>query len=95
VPVANYSLFSTQRRGGAKAQGGRMGISLMKILFYENQKIMVILQFMSIIIIIYFGLKKFKLKIIEYKNGIIKNKIKIIGIMCVYIIFVLMPIYIK
>jgi hypothetical protein len=82
----------------------KMGIQSMEILFYENietinifRTILFILIIIGIIILVYSVLKMNKNKIpySEYKIEIKNNRIKIIGIICVYIIIVLMPFYIK
>jgi hypothetical protein len=84
--------------------GLKMGITSLEIIFYENMETIKIFRIFNmafviigIVVLIYGVLKMYKNKIpiIEYKNGIGNNKIKIIGIICVYIIMVFMPIYIK
>jgi len=82
----------------------KMGITSMEILFYENIEIVnifriiiMVLVIIGIAVLIYGLIKMYKNKIPidEYKIGIKNNNIKIIGILCVYIIIVLMPMYIK
>jgi len=82
----------------------KMGITSMEILFYENIEIInifriiiMVLVIIGIMVLVYGLIKMYKNKIPmeEYKIGIKSNSIKIIGILCVYIIIVLMPIYIK
>jgi hypothetical protein len=82
----------------------KMGITSLEILFYRNLEIIkyfrisvLILVIIGIIILVYGLLKIYKNNIpfIEYKNGINRNKIIIIGIIIVYIIIVLMPLYLK
>jgi hypothetical protein len=81
----------------------KMGIQSMEILFYENLEtiyilriIIFILILIGIIILVYSVLRmnKNKIQYSEYKIGIKNNRIKIIGIICVYIITVLIPFYI-
>jgi hypothetical protein len=82
----------------------KMGITSMEILFYENMEIINIFRIIIMVLVIIgiavlvYGLLKIyknKIPINEYKNGIKSNSIKIIGILCVYIIIVFMPMYIK
>jgi len=81
----------------------KMGITSMEILFYDNMHVITvfrtIIMFLVIIGIMFlvYGLVKIyknKIPIIEYKNGIKSNSIKIIGIICGYIAIVLMPFYV-
>jgi hypothetical protein len=80
----------------------KMGITSMEILFYENieiinisRAIIWILVIIGISVLIYGLIKinKNKIPINEYKIGIKNNSIKIIGILCVYIILVFMPMF--
>jgi hypothetical protein len=82
----------------------KMGITSLEILFYENMEtikyfriIILALVAIGIVILIYGVLKMYKnkLPLMEYRNGINKTKIKIIGTLCLYIIIALMPMYIK
>ena len=82
----------------------KMGIQSMEILFYENVKIVnifrisiIVFVLIGVVILVYGILKMYKNKIeySEYKIGLNNNRIKIIGILCVYIIVVLIPFYIK
>jgi hypothetical protein len=82
----------------------KMGITSMEILFYENIEIInifriiiLVLVIIGIVVLIYGLLKiyKSKIPINEYKTGFKNNSIKIIGILCIYIIIAFMPIYIK
>ena len=82
----------------------KMGITSLEIIFYEKLETIkyfritvFVLVITGIIILIYGLIKMYKNKItfMEYKNGINKNKILITGIMFMYIIIALMPIYTK
>jgi hypothetical protein len=82
----------------------KMGITSLEILFYKNLEIIkyfrmsvLILVIIGILILVYGLTKIYKNNIPfnEYKNGINKNKIKIVGIIIIYIIVVLMPFYLK
>jgi hypothetical protein len=82
----------------------KMGITSLEILFYKDLEIIkyfrisvLILVIIGIIILVYGLIKIYKnnMPFSEYKNGINKNKIKITGIIIVYIIIVLMPLYLK
>ncbi|MCL2801370.1 MAG: hypothetical protein FWD28_06400 [Treponema sp.] len=82
----------------------KMGITSMEILFYENMEIInifriiiTVLVIIGIMVLVYALIKMYKNKIPieEYKIGIKNNSIKIIGILCIYIIIVFMPMYIK
>jgi len=82
----------------------KMGITSMEILFFENKKIMIIFNLMNILLIlngimflIYGLIKIYKNKISknEYKYGVKKSSIKIVGTLCVYIVMVFMPMYIN
>ena len=82
----------------------KMRITSLEIIFYERMEIIkyfritvFVLVITGIIILIYSLIKIYKNKTIftEYKNGVNKNKKLIMGIMSIYIIIALMPIYIK
>jgi len=82
----------------------KMGITSMEILFFENTELVhifriliMVLVITGILVLIYGLIKMYKNKIPiqEYKTGVKNNSIKIIGILCLYIIVVLMPMYIK
>ena len=82
----------------------KMGITSMEILFFENKKIMIIFNLMNILLILngimflIYGLIKIyknKISINEYKYGVKKSSIKIVGTLCVYIVMVFMPMYIN
>lgn len=82
----------------------KMGITSLEIIFYENTaavkyfRIIVFALVITGIIILMRGLMKMyknKIPFTEYKKGIHKNIMLITGILFMYIIIALMPIYIK
>ena len=81
----------------------KMGITSMEVLFYENIEAVryfrvgvLILVIIGIIILIYGTIKMYRkgLPYKEYISGMAKDKIKIIGVLCAYIIVALMPLYV-
>jgi len=84
--------------------GLKMGLTSMEVLYYENIDIINIFRILVMILVVIgimvliFGLirmYKNKIPLTEYVNGISSNKIKITGIIILYIIVVLMPFYIN
>jgi len=82
----------------------KMGLTSIEVIYYENTDIVNIFRIIVMILVIIgimflvFGLIKMyknKITLIDYKNGITGNKIKIIGIICLYIAVVLMPVYLN
>jgi len=82
----------------------KMGITSLEVLFYENAmaisnfRICIFVLVLTGVIILICGvikMYKFNLPTAEYKSEIAKNKMKIIGILCSYVIIVLIPLFIK